>query len=64
LDVGVGSELRIPLSEHWSIDAGGNLELPLGERRFGVQNSDGSIAASRSLPDLAGSLRAGLAYRF
>jgi hypothetical protein len=64
LDVGVGSELRIPLSEHWSIDAGGNLELPFGERRFGVQNSDGSLAASRSLPDLAGSLRAGLAYRF
>jgi hypothetical protein len=64
LDVGVGAELRIRLSKHWSIDAGGNLELPLGERRFGVRNSDGTLAASRSLPDVAGSLRAGPAYHF
>jgi hypothetical protein len=64
LDVGVGAELRLLLSEHWSIDAGGNLELPLGERRFGIRNSDGTLAASRSLPDVAGSLRAGPAYHF
>jgi hypothetical protein len=63
-DVSAGAELSVMLSEHWSIDAGGNLELPLGERSFGVSNSDGTLAAVRPLPDVAASLRAGPAYHF
>lgn len=64
LDVVAGAELSVALSEHWSIDGGGNAELPLGERRYGVRNADGSVAASRTLPHVAGSLRVGPAYHF
>jgi hypothetical protein len=64
LDVGAGAELSVALSEHWSIDAGGNAELPVGERRYGVRNADGTVAASRTLPHVAGSLRVGPAYHF
>ncbi len=64
LDAGIGGELSVVISRHWSIDGGGNVELPLGERRVGVRNADGTIAASRTLSRVAGSLRVGPAYHF
>jgi hypothetical protein len=64
LDVALGAELSVALSKHWSIDGGGNLEVPLGTRSYGVRNADGTLAVARTLPGVAATLRAGPTYHF
>jgi hypothetical protein len=63
-DVAAAAELSVALSEHWSIDAGASLDVPLGQRSYGLRHADGTVAASDTLPRVAATLRAGPAYYF
>jgi hypothetical protein len=58
------AELSVALSEHWSLEAGASLEVPLGQRRYGLRHADGTVATSEPLPRVAATLRAGPAYYF
>lgn len=62
--VAAAAELSVTLSEHWSLDTGASLEVPLGQRRYGLRHADGTVATSEPLPRVAATLRAGPAYYF
>lgn len=64
LGVNVGAELSIDVSERWSLDGGGSVDWALGERSFGVRGANGAGAATRTLPRVAATLRAGPVYHF